>query len=248
MNFVRQILAVFLSVFLASPVWAAENSKKVGDKEYPYFKLGVRPVDDSQLVDWEKECVVLSSDDSVPVRLEYKSSVDGKIKVSIPGIIRPGEEIVVDKCTKRALRVRKCGNGITQPTDWVPIGELRCLPAAVSEKPTVAISEETVDPSPVSLARQFGLGLKPGDLGPKKLKFEEQKASAAVDPKQSKKAEVGVGADKDENKSPTWPYWVGGGVAAVVLAIILSKKDKDDPKTIGGPAGDPPNSVFSFSW
>lgn len=238
MNFVRQILAVFLSVFLASPVWAAENSKKVGDKEYPYFKLGVRPVDDSQFVDWEKECVVLSSEDSVPIRLEYKSSVDGKIKVSIPGIIHPGEEIVVDKCTKRALRVRKCGNGITQPTDWVPVGELRCLPSA-SEKPTATIPEATVDPSPVSSAPRFGLGINPEDLGPKKLKFEEQKASATVDPKQSKKTETGVGAGKGDKKSKTWLYILAGALAAGILVAFAGGGGSS--KNNGGPAPDPRN-------
>lgn len=217
MSFFRQILAVFLSVFLATPVWAAENTKKkVGDKDYPYFKIGVRPVDDSQFVDWEKECVVLSSEDSVPVRLEYKSSVDGKIKVSIPGIIRPGEEIVVDKYTKRALRVRKCGNGITQPTDWIPVGELRCLP-------TVATSEAEVVPEPIS---------DPEPVAVKPLIIPREVVPPAPEPVLPKVVEK-------PKKGNAWLYVVGVVVVGGLVAAFASKGS--DKKPSGGPAGDPRN-------
>lgn len=221
MNLIRQLLAVFLSVFLASPAWAAENpKKKVGEKEYPYFKLGVRPVDDSKFVDWEKECVVLSFEDSVPVRLEYKSSVDGKIKVSIFGIIRPGEEIVVDKVTKRALRVRKCGNGIAQPTDWVPIGELRCLPSAVPEKPALPVAEtpKTVEPAP---AKKLDLKVEP---------VPEPQPVTVNAPDKGK---------KDGKKSKTWLYVLGGALAGVVIVGLASGGSKKSSG--GGPAPDPRN-------
>ncbi len=212
MNFVRQILAVFLSVYLSSPVWAAENpGKKVGGKEYPYFKLGVRAMDESQFVDWEKECTVVSNEDSVPIRLQYKSAVGGKVRVSIFGIIRLGEEIVVDKVTKRALRVRKCGNGIVQPTDWVPTGELRCLPSA-EETPKV------VEPEPV-----------------KKLNLKLDDPAPAPQPVTTKVADK----PKPGKKSKTWLYILGGVLAGVVIVGLAGGGSKKSSG--GGPAPDPKN-------
>lgn len=221
MNFVRQILAVFLSVYLSSPVWAAENpGKKVGGKEYPYFKLGVRPMDESQFVDWEKECTVVSNEDSVPIRLQYKSAVGGKVRVSIFGIIRPGEEIVVDKVTKRALRVRKCGNGIVQPTDWVPTGELRCLPSAVPEKPVVSAEEtpKVVEPEPA-----------------KKLNLKLDDPAPAPRPVATKVADK----PKPGKKSKTWLYILGGALVGGVIVGLAGGGSKKSSG--GGPAPDPRN-------
>ena len=243
MKFIRQVLAVFLSVFLASPVWAADKKAEV-DSDYHFFKLGVRPIDPSGDVDWDKECVVTLTDHSPKVKLQYKKA-DGSIGTSNFGNVRKGVEVIVDGKTGYALRLRICGNGVVEPNNWEPIGEEYCKEEAPIMKPGDVVPV-VAPPSPpsVSEAPKFGLGLDPGNLGAKKLNFEEQKLTTEP---QSKKAEVGVG--KDNDKSATWPYWVGGGAAAVIAFILIfSNKGKGDPKTSGGPAVDPPNSVLSYSW
>lgn len=215
MSFVRQFLAVFLSMFLALPAVAAEkNTKKVGDKEYPYFKIGIRPVDDSGFVNWDFECTVISNEDSVPVRLEYKSKVDGKIKVSIFGIIRPGEEIVVDKLTKTALRVRRCGNGIVQPTDWVPTGELRCVSPRMAPAEILPTVEPIPAPEPVKPLRLDVLQPVP--------------EPAPALPKMVEKP-----------KKKTWLYILGGAILGG--AIVAFAGGGGGSKSSGGPAKDPPN-------
>lgn len=233
MSLGRQVLAVFLSIFLASPVLATEKPKK-NENGYPYFKLGVRPINSSGTVNWDRECVVTTTEDSPPVRMYYKSS-DGFVKLSAFGIIRAPEDIVVNAKTGFALYPRVCRNGIADPTDWVPVGVKKCAEVAKTETPAANTFKPFTMASP-----EYGWGIKPDE--PKKLDFN---TSTSTD---SERAKVSTGG-ADNEKSPTWPYWVGGGAGvALALILIFSKKDKGDPKSTGGPAGDPSNSVLSYSW
>lgn len=244
MNLVRQALAVFLSIFLASPVLATENkadSKKDGDK-YNFFTLGVQPIDLSGRVDWDKECVVVLQDVSPRIRIQYKRKDSDLVRVTNWGNLRSGVEVVVDAYTGHALRVRVCGNGIVEPKDWVPTGAEECRE---EESPTMKPGDVVPvvapsSPSSVSEAPKFGLGLDPGDIGAKNLRFEKAKMIPASQ-SQSKKTEVGVGvADKGDKKSKAWIY-VLGGVLLGVVAVGLASGGGSKKSSGGGPASDPKN-------
>lgn len=87
-------------------------------EEKKYFELGVAPVNPKRMVDWTGgECIL---------RLAY----DEKATISMRGgktataWLRAGEVIVIDRESGEAKWVLRCGNGIVEPKDWKPRGDI----------------------------------------------------------------------------------------------------------------------------
>lgn len=233
MSSVRQVLAVFLSLFLALPAFAEDKpkfKKKIGGNEYPYFKLGVRPVDKSEFVNWDKECVVVSSEDSPPSRLYYTSQPTGGVKISNLGIIRAGEPIVIDAVTGFALRPRICGNWLQEPLDWVVPGVKNCkpTPAAVVAEASASVENPEKDYPSVGMFKSFPVPT-----------IEAKKLNLNLPQEEQKSAVSSPGGEKDK-KSYTWAWIAGGTVGAVGLGFLL-KSLFGGSKSSGGPAKDPKN-------
>lgn len=245
MNLVRQIFAVFLSVFLSFSAFAADDRKEAKEKNraYPYFKLGIRPINPSGVVDWGRECVVTTTEDSPPVRLYYKSS-NGSIKLSAFGVIKAPEAIIVSAKSGFALRPKICGNGLGDPMDWIPVGVKKCaevpkVEAASSDAPKASSATPNMFKPFTVVDSEYKWGLKPEE--PKKLDLGLAKAEnlqARLD-----------GIEKQNKKMRTTLYVVGGVLlAGIAVALICSSGGGSSHEQSGGPAPDPPNSVFSVSW
>ena len=243
MNLIRQLLAVFLSAFLSFSAFAADNKKDSKEKNsYPYFKLGIRSVNPSGFVDWGRECVVVTTEDSPPVSLYYRSS--GKIKKSALGIIKAPEAIIVSAATGFALRPRICGNGLADPTNWIPVGSKpQC------SEGTVSVPETKPEPAkaafvPIDLSKpltidvadpEYGWQLRPG--GAKKLDFDLAKSEDY----KNLLDEVA----RQNKRTRTTLYVVGAVVVgALVVGLICSSSGGSSKKSSGGPVGDPVNIIY----
>jgi hypothetical protein len=225
-------------LFLALPAVAAEDKatkkKDSAEPELHFFKLGVRPIDPSGEVNWEKECVVVLSAHSPKIRLQYKKA-DGSVGVSGWGNVKKDVEVIVDGKTGYALRLRICGNGIVEPKDWMPVGEEFCKEDPPAPEPvTAAVPEQsqavqlptpalTPVPQPASASEPE----KPLDL------------NLPTPTPTPPPVKTGMEDNKKGKKSKTWLYVLGGALAGGLAFALLS--GGDSKSSGGGPAKDPRN-------
>ena len=84
-----------------------------------YYDIGSNPAAPDRVVNPDTEAIVKTSEDSPVLSMTCAGG-----KVASGKKIREGQMIVVDKTTHVAKWVAVCGNDITNPTDWIPRGQV----------------------------------------------------------------------------------------------------------------------------
>ncbi|TSC59634.1 MAG: hypothetical protein LiPW15_654 [Parcubacteria group bacterium LiPW_15] len=243
----RKVLSIVLSVasvLYTFPARAAEPSQPTGTKHY--LALNTRPVEPGRKVDWSRYCLLrLKYDEFIESAFAGGGTEPGQ---GSSGYIHKGTALVALKLSADPLLLAPewiygCGNPLNQawdrsigswvhPTNWHPEGYPECRDS-VDEKPAAAALidfKKPIEPLTVTdYNREFHLGLKLEDLGPKKLEpvvvIIEREANAPFD---------GVGNGKKNNTL----LYVGIGAAVIVILVIALGSGGGGDK---GPSSDPPN-------
>jgi hypothetical protein len=222
----KRNLAIALAiamVFYTFPVRAAE------EPIYHFFNIGARPVDPNRQIDWATECRVELTEPSPTVRLSFLKN--GEVGETRPGNIRSGYVVVVDKVTGFAKWVSLCGNDVTEPKNWIPIGRKECgSEPAPTATPSATAPSPAVESAPAAVV-------------------EVPAAPVVAPPASTPIPTPAPASDEGKGKKNGWKtvgnILLGVGIGAAVCALVgkcdFFRGGSPIGNGNGGPAPDPPN-------
>lgn len=239
----------FLILCCAGVVRAQEVGKR-------YLDIGANPVSRTQFWDPKSECI-LRTDSEVEVETSDRAGKKRK------GWLHKGEYLVVDKATKKALRIQFCSNPVH--TDIVPSGtynpgcipdppQAQAAPAAPAEPSRMTSRQEVEifvgadEKTDAPAVTRSDKGASSGTSGGSVME-NEQKVSiriskdlfakpaappvAAPAPPPSPSGDIVKGKPKKGGKA--WKVLAAVGAGGAVAAVILTRKGSSSPSTVHFP-------------
>jgi len=100
-----------------------------------YYEIGSNPMDASRVPNPATDAIVKLASDSPVV-----SMIGGGGAVATGKRLRAGELVVIDKATRVAKWVARCGNEIVAPKGWIPEGPVMDLSGGPAQQATQAVA------------------------------------------------------------------------------------------------------------
>ncbi|MEK7193460.1 MAG: hypothetical protein AAB652_01580 [Patescibacteria group bacterium] len=219
----KKVFVIFASLVLGwygnLPSATKAISKPKGKHLIPN-ECGQNAVDPQCQIDWEKYCIVTTTEMSPLLGIEYRLS--SGIRGFEPAYILPGERIAVDPNTGIAMMRICCCNRIRDIENprkivaWTPTGTKECSPPETIVIPTQKVERATPSPQPIPVKEPLPIP---------KINVENPpiKPPEKMEPEPTKKSWYSTGWGKTL-------LITGGAIATACLTFDIGPCGNDDDR------------------